>query len=136
MNNDTGTAKLYHPRGPLVTLPVPSDPNEAFTHINRCLDAGWLVTAPGLEEGEHKEDVGYVLRGACDGMNETTPTILLYSTNEAHSFNFLKVYLNTADDVAAFEYAAKVKLADLPECAGNDKPERGKGPKTDRYIVK
>lgn len=131
MNNDnTGFAKLFHPRGPLVTLPVPPDPEAAFAHIEKCLDAGWLVIAPGLEEGEQREEVGYVLRGACD----TTPTLLLYSTNEAHSFSFLKVYLNTPQDIAAFEFASKMKLTDLPEYVGSDKPERGKSAKLDQYI--
>lgn len=135
-DTNTGYAKLYHPRGPLVSLPVPSDPKDAFDHIARCLDAGWLVIAPGLEEGEQKEEVGYVLRGQCDGNGETTPFLLLYSTNEGHAFSFLKVYLNKPADVDAFEYAAGMKLAQLPEYMGNDKPERGKSPKLDRFIVR
>src|ERR1019366_700910 len=137
MNIDThGTAKLFHPRGPLVKLPVPSDPKEAFEHISKCLDAGWLVAAPGLEMGEQKEEVGYIVRGECDGNGEVTPFLLLYSSNEGMSFSFLKVYLNTTEDTAAFEFAAKMRLKDFPVYAGNDKPERGKSAKLDSYIVK
>src|SRR5450631_1475982 len=107
MNTDTtGHTNLYHPRGPLVTLPVPADPLEALSHISRCLDAGWLVIAPGLEQGEQREDVGAILRGEKDGNGEVTPFLLLYPTNEFMNYSFLKVYLNTDKDLAAFEFAA------------------------------
>ena len=132
----SGFTKLYHPRGCCVTIPVPTDPVEAFTHIDRCINAGWLVIAPGLEEGEVKEEVGYVLRGSIEHDGEITPTLLLYSTNEGHSFSFLKVYLNNLADIQAFEHAAGMRLNDFPEYAGNDKPERGKSSKLDQFIVR
>lgn len=131
LTDNLGYAKLYHPRGPCVTLPVPPDPREAFAHISLCLDAGWLVVAPGMEAGEVKEEVGYVLKGSSD----TAPYLLLYSTNEMLVFSFLKVYLDKPHDIEAFERAAGVKLSDLPEYMGSDKPERGKNRNLDRYIV-
>lgn len=134
--SETGFTKLYHPRGPLVTLPVPSDPKEAFAHIANCLDAGWLVAAPGLGEGEQKEDVGYILRGLHEADGETTPYLLLYSTNEGHSYSFLKVYLNCQTDIDAFERASGMRLTELREYAGNDKPERGKSARLDAYIMR
>lgn len=136
MNPSTGSTQLFHPRGPLCTLPLPADPAEAFAFVGRCLDAGWLVTAPGLEHGEQREEVGYVLRGSCENNGEVTPTLLLYSTNEAHRFSFLKIYLDRPEDVTAFEHAAKLRLTDLPQYEGNDKPERARSSKTDRYIVR
>ncbi len=132
-DNFTGCVKLYHPRGPQVTLSIPADPAEAFAHIGRCLDVGWLVIAPGLEEGEMIEHVGYFVRGC----HENTPFLLLYSTNDGqNSFSFLKVYLNDDDQIAAFEAASKIKLESIPEYLGADKPERGKSAKLDAFIVR
>ena len=132
----TGWTKLFHPRGPQVTLPVPcNDYRAAFEAVSLALDAGWLVQAPGLEEGEEKETVGWVLRGGFEKDGKLTPFVLLYSANEALTWSFLKVYLNSPEDVAAFEYAAKLKLAQLPDYEGNDKPQRGASAKTDKYIV-
>ncbi len=131
-----GWTKLWHPKGVQATLPLPCDPKAAFDAVGQYLEVGWLLQAPGLEEGELKEEVGYVLRGSIEHDGQTTTTLLLYSTNDAMSFSFLKVYLNKPEDVAAFEYACNIKLAALPEYDGADKPERGKSAKTDRYIVK
>jgi hypothetical protein len=131
-----GYTKLYHPRGALVSLPVPADPALAFEHVNKCLDVGWLVIAPGLEEGEAREQIGYLLRAVQERDGEVTPMLLLYDANEAHSFSFLKVYLNRGEDVEAFERAAGIKLDSLPEYAGADKPERGKSARVDQFIIK
>lgn len=132
-----GTTRLWHPRGPQVTLPVTDlTPAGSLAQVAAYLDAGWLVEAPGLEEGEEKEQVGWVLRGGFEKDGEVTPFVLLYSTNEALTWSFLKVYLNNPEDVAAFEYAARVKLDQLPDYVGNDKPQRGASAKTDKFIVK
>ena len=135
MTTELGSVKLFHPRGPAVTLPVPADPRAAFAHIALCLDAGWLVCAPGLSAMESREDVGYVLRGSCD-TGQATPYLLLYSANEGLSYSFLKVYLDREQDVLAFETASGMRVADLPEYVGADKPQRGKSPKLDAYIVR
>lgn len=133
--NLSGWTKLYHPRGPQVTLPVPcNDYAAALEAVGLALDAGWLVQAPGLEEGEEKQ-VGWVLRGGFERDGQITPFVLLYAASEQLTWSFLKVYLNTEADVAAFEYASKVKLKDLPDYVGNDKPQRGASAKSDKYIV-
>lgn len=86
------------------------------------------------EEGEQAEDIGHVVRrvkGNDDGSE--TPVIDLYP--ERAKFRILGVYLNTPQDVAAFEAAAGLRLADLPLYEGDNSIERGKGPKTDKYVV-
>ena len=86
------------------------------------------------EEGEQAEDIGHVVRrvkGNDDGSE--TPVIDLYP--ERAKFRVLGVYLNTPQDVAAFEAAAGLRLADLPLYEGDNSIERGKGPKTDKYVV-
>jgi hypothetical protein len=130
-----GWTKLFHPRGPQVTLPLPPDPAAALAAVSAALDAGWLVTAPGLEEGEEKEQVGWVLKSIFSNEGRETPFVLLYSANEALTWSFLKVYLNTEQDVAAFEHASRMKLTELPEYVGQDKPQRSASGRTDKYIV-
>jgi hypothetical protein len=76
-----------------------------------------------------------VLRSTFEKEGESTPFLLLYSTNDALKWSFLKVYLNTDDDIAAFEFASRMKLGSLPEYVGADKPARGAAGKTDRFIV-
>ena len=90
--------------------------------------------APGLEEGEQQDDVGYLVRVTHESNGKATPYLLLYSANESQRYSFLKVYLNTERDIAAFELASGVKLATLKEYDGGYKLERGKSAKTDAYI--
>jgi hypothetical protein len=126
--------KLFHPRGPDVRIALPYEAGELFNRVTALMDQGWLSTAPGLEEGEEKEQVGYVLRGGFERDGQTTPFVLLYAANDQLTWSFLKCYLNTPADVAAFEYASKMTLAALPDYVGNDKPQRGASQKTDTFI--
>lgn len=138
MNDFTASMRLFHPRGPQVTLPVVMGFNysEAFAAVSAALDAGFQVEAPGLDEGEEKETVGWVLRGGSERDGQITPFVLLYTLNEALTWSFLKVYMNKPQDIEAFEYASKMKLEKLPDYVGNDKPQRGASQKTDKFIVK
>jgi hypothetical protein len=130
-----GWTKLFHPRGPLVTLPLPADPAAALAAVTAALDAGFLAQAPGLEEGEEKEQIGWVLKSVHSNEGRETPFVLLYSANEALTWSILKVYLNTDQDAAAFEHASRMKLADLPEYVGQDKPQRSANGRTDKFII-
>jgi hypothetical protein len=62
-----------------------------------------------------------------------TPVIDLYP--ERANFRILVLYLNTEQDVRAFETACGVHLQDLPLYDGDNAIERGKGPKTDKYVT-
>lgn len=135
-NSICGWTKLYHQRGPQVTLPVMlGTPAEMFAAVGAYLDAGFLVVAPGLEEGEEREHVAYVVHGEHERDGQTTPFLLLYAANEAMKFSFLKVYLNKPADIAAFEFASGLKLNSIPVYIGQDKPERGKSKQVDRYVI-
>ncbi len=133
--NTNGWTKLYHPCGAQVTLPVPvSDPAAGLTAVSAYLSAGWLVNAPGLEDGERVDDIGFVVkRVKANDDGSETPVIDLYPPRA--NFRILGVYLNTPDDVKAFESTCGVKLASLPLYEGDNAIERGKGPKTDKYVV-
>jgi hypothetical protein len=131
-----GWTKLFHPKGPQVTIPVLDlTPAGSLACVAAYLDAGWLLQAPGLEEGEEKETVGWVLRGGFERDGQVTPFVLLYAANEQLTWSFLKVYLNKPEDVAAFEFASKMKLNDIPDYIGDNKPQRGAAAKTDKFII-
>jgi hypothetical protein len=144
-DSQNGWVRLYHPSGAQVTLaviPFKDDQSarnwaaDCFRCVGSYVDAGFAVDAPGLEAGEQIEEVGWVVRSDYDDGNEITPTVLLYSTNEKLEHSFLKVYLNTEADVAAFQKASGLTLQDLPSYVGQDKPKRGASRQVERYFVK
>ncbi len=135
---NVGSVRLYHRSGALVTLPVTgADPAAMHAHVDAFLAAGFAVAMPGLEAGEEKDMVGWLVRGQAEGQRgDVTDFLLLYSTNDAYTFSFLKVYLNKPEDVAAFEAAAGMRLTDLPVYVGRDKPERGKSKAVDSQFIR
>ena len=133
----TGYTKLYHPRGPLVSLPVVGDnPASMFAYVTAMLDAGFVVAAPGLEVGEEREMVSGVLKSTFENDGEVTDTVLLYAANEAMEWSFLKLYLNSDADKQAFEAACGVKLESLLVYDGKDKPKRDGTAVAKKYIAK
>lgn len=139
-DSTNGWVKLYTPTGALVTLPVSStskiDYAMMLSNVNAALAAGWLVTEPGLEEGEKTEQIGYVVRrekeNAKDG--SLTPIIDLYPAHDAMKFSVLSIYLNTPKDVEEFENASGIELESIQKYAGSNKIERGKARSTDALI--
>jgi hypothetical protein len=137
----TGFVKLHHSSGALVTLPVPDhtdfDYVTAFRNVTAAIAAGFTVSASGLEAGEHVEQIGYVVRRSKDSREGgTTPVVDLYPANDAAKFAVLSVYLNTDDDVKAFEKAAGMTLDKIPLYIGDNKIERGKKKDTDKLVAK
>jgi hypothetical protein len=133
-----GWMTLFTKHGIQVKLPVPDRPfdyADALANVESALAAGFVVTAPGLEQGESREDVGYVVHGESERDGEVTPYLLLYGCGDNHKFSFLKVYLNRPEDVRAFEFASKMRLDQIPVYIGDNKPERGKNSKVDKFIV-
>jgi hypothetical protein len=132
----SGWCKVWHKRGVQVTVPLRGEISTFAEQIESLFAWGFTAECPGLEEGEEKDHVAYVLRGGSEHDGKVTPFVLLYSTNDAYTWSFLKVYMNKPEDIAAFEFASKTKLDKLPDYVGNDKPQRGASVKTDAYIVK
>ena len=85
--------------------------------------------------GEQEETVSHVLRGKFTKDGKTTPYVLLYAENKALKHSFLKVYLNTEQDILLFQQASGVLLNNLPVYIGKDKPERGSDPDIDQLII-
>src|SRR5688572_26104246 len=117
--------KLFHPAGVLCSLPIEGDTLQGFNYgvafqsVQAALAAGFTVNAPGLEAGEKREEVGYVLRREKENQDKSvTPIIDLYSPHDAVKFKILSVYLNKDEDVSAFEAASGVRLDKLKNFPG------------------
>lgn len=131
---------LYLPTGNKVEFEfsdssIPEDDYaNAMDYTRRLLALGASVTAPGLEAGEEKEQIGAVVRRSKVNDDATeTPILDLYLNHDATKYKFLTVYLNTPDDIAAFETASSLKLDSIPFWEGGHL-ERG-NLKTDKYII-
>jgi len=139
MEPESGWVKLYHPRGPLVTLPVTAEPTDyarMFVAIGAALDAGFLATAPGIEAGEHVETIGHVVQRMKDNQDHSQTSVIdLYPTTEPGKFAILSVYLNNPDQIGAFEAVSGLKLATIPVYVGTNKIERGASRQADQFVV-
>lgn len=138
--SECGWVKLYAKSGALVTLPVTEkvlDYRAMLANVEAMIEAGFSVLAPGLEQGEEKEMVRWVCVGEIeqDGGKRLTPYVMLYIDHEKLKYSFLKVYLNTPEEVAAFEFASGFTLAKLPVYVGDNRPERGKSTAIDKFII-
>lgn len=118
----TGWIKLYHPSGAQVSLPVPllarlttQQALDVLGSVSEYINVGFLVNAPGLEDGELVEEVNAVARREA---KDETPIIDFYSSNMKLLKKFMHVYLNAEQDVAAFEEATGLKVAALPAYDG------------------
>jgi hypothetical protein len=114
--NPNGWTRLYHPSGAQVTLPITYGVADLmFAQVDAYLTAGFQVDAPGLEEGEQKQEVVSVSRReASDG----TPIVAFYLAHPKTVKKFLHAYLNRPEDIAAFESASGLKLDSIPTWLG------------------
>jgi hypothetical protein len=118
----TGWIKLYHPSGAQVSLPVPllarlttQQAMDVLGSVSEYINVGFLVNAPGLEDGELVEEVNAVARREA---KDETPIIDFYSSNPKLLKKFMHVYLNAEQDVTSFEEATGLKVASLPAYDG------------------
>jgi len=134
----TGWIKLYHPSGAQVTLPVPmlarvstEQALDLLGSVSEYLNAGFLVNAPGLEDGELAEEVNAVARREA---KDETPIIDFYSSNTKLLKKFMHVYMNAEQDVTAFEDATGIQVSALPVYEGSLAIARDDN-KARKYIV-
>jgi hypothetical protein len=145
MNTDflkeNGWVKLFHPSSAQVTIPLRLDKpilvveaQALMESVTSLLQAGFSVDAPGLEDGEHVEEIGFVVRRTKANADGTeTPVVDLYPARG--NFRLLGKYLNNEADIQAFEVACSLNLNSLPLYEGDNSVERGKNPKLDKYVV-
>lgn len=138
---ECGWVKLFHPSSAQVTIPLfldkpilVAEAQALMTSVTSLLQAGFSVEMPSLEDGEHEEEMGFVVRRNKINADETeTPVVDLYPVNA--SFRRLVKYLNEEVDIHEFETSCGLTLTDMPLYEGDNSIERGKNPKLDRYVV-
>lgn len=139
-DNNTGWVKLFHSSGAQVTIPLSLDnpiTSEQATALNQSVTtliaAGLSVSPESLELGEQIIDISAVVRRSkTEGDGSDTPVLDLYFPRG--NFRWVSKYVNSPDDIAAFEAATGLKLSALPVFDGNP-IELGKKPKVDERFV-
>lgn len=122
---------LYNARGIRVhfTVPFNDDGSDINAVIDMLLANGYTEGQPGVVEGGDKTEIRYVVRG--QGTNKDgkpTDRIWMYAPwGDDDKGSQLTHYLDTPDDVAAFERASGLRVADMPVCKGNAAPRRESG---------
>ncbi|MGD0878821.1 MAG: SWIM zinc finger family protein [Anaerolineales bacterium] len=133
--------KLFHPSSAQVTIPLSLDKpilvaeaQALMASVTGLLQAGFTVDVSGLEEAEHLEEIGFVVRRSKANPDGTeTPVVDLYPARG--NFRLLGKYLNNEADIQAFEAACGVILNTLPFYEGNNSIERNTDPRMDKYVV-
>lgn len=120
----TISTSAYTPSGFRIYYSIPVEkpedmPAMALKLTGMLTAAGMLVNAPGLEAGEEKEIIVTVMRRAKPSDN--TPIIDMYPAwghgeGEPYgTYKYLRVYLNTPEDISAFLNASGLKsLEQIP----------------------
>lgn len=109
----------------------------ANTRIAELAANGYSATAPGAPEGCKLEMIGWVVRRRQinkDGRPDT-PILDLYLDHEAWNGRLVGIYLNTPEEVAAFEKASGRKLESFPLFDG-DVPAKRDNPRTSQYVIR
>jgi len=138
---ECGWVKLFHPSSAQVTIPLfldkpilVAEAQALMASVTSLLQSGFSVEMPGLEDGEHEEEMGFVVRRAKVNADETeTPVVDLYPVNA--NFRRVAKYLNEEADVREFEAACGLSLPALPLYEGDNTIERGKNPKMEKYVI-
>jgi len=138
---ECGWVKLFHPSSAQITIPLllekpilVTEAQALLVSVSSLLQAGFSVEPPGLEEGEHVEEIGFVVRRSkLNSDDSETPVIDLYPSRG--NFRLLARYLNNDSDILEFEKMCALSLPSLPLYEGDNSIERGKNPKLDKYVT-
>ncbi len=143
----SATFKLFLPSGVECSIPVKDfleqDPANIFATITllsqKAMLAGFLATnvQTTLGQGENKEEIGFAVRVTTSGgQRGPCPALHLYSTKAHYTKAFIVAYINSGDDLIAFEQVSGLRLEEMPEFVGQGRIERGKNPKADQLVMK
>jgi hypothetical protein len=122
-----GSVRLFHASGVQVTLPLGKTQQEyagLYASVDAMIGAGFLTAEPGMQVGENKDTIGFVVRKEKINERGVTPSLDLYINHEKMVRSFITIYLNTPEDIAAFENASGLKLDSIRLYAGDDKLDR------------
>lgn len=117
--------QAYHASGLKVFFAFPfASFAETSAAIEQALAAGFTVDPRGVEPGEKLMDIGWVcLALKRNDDNTTTPRVAYYPDDDKLKRKEADQYLNTPEEIAAFEAATGLKINEVPPC-----------PQMDRYI--
>lgn len=142
MGDATGFIRLFHPRGVEAFVPYGLT---VFQYdqlriqieqsVTNAMTAGWGVAPPSTGPGETKLLCGFVVRREKDNSDKSiTPLIDLYPAEGKNKYSELSVYLNSDDEIAAFERASGMRLTEMNVYIGANKIERGANRNTDKLV--
>lgn len=132
--------KAYTPAGFQVGITIGFEAGNLPLAVDidrRLQEAGYLLTLPGLEAGETAEPILYVCRydHVDKKSGELIPHIAFYSQEDHLTKRWLHIYLDTQEQIEAFETATGVKVATMPIWNADTHPERN-NPKAKSCIVR
>lgn len=129
------TVRLYHPNGAEVQLPIRIPFPDASSDIETYTKAGWMIQKP---EKTEVINIGYIVRRS--KLNKITgvetPVIDLFGSHPRMNRRFLMVYLNTLEQIQAFEIATGLKLDQIKFFNGDAPPKNEDGATNREYIVR
>lgn len=89
--------------------------DQALNFTDALLEKGFMQSEPGLGRGEHTELIGLVARREKTNKDgSVSPVIDLYAAAQHLAHRYMGVYLDTPEDVQAFETASGLKLKNIP----------------------
>lgn len=123
-NNSFASVRVYDSEGQLVTFSWglagdiaafdEAQAKKVHDAVTLLRTSGFTTNPPDAKEGERIETVWYVVRRAkLEDNGHETPIIDLYMQNERVNYKFFSAYLNTTEEVLAFETVSGLKLSDL-----------------------
>lgn len=99
--------------------------DDALAFTDALLTRGFSQTEPGLGRGESREPIGSVgLRTKKNGDGTTSPVLDLFASAAHMKHRYMPVYLDTPEDIAAFESASGLKLSNIPVTEGKAPAEK------------
>jgi hypothetical protein len=93
---------------------------------NMIAEAGYLVTQPGLEPGEDAIEIGYVCRYIKfdEKNNREVSHVAFYATHDGLVNRWVHHYMDTPEDIAAFEDATGLVMDKIPAWGGETHPAK------------
>jgi hypothetical protein len=137
--NKSGWVKLFSPEGALVTIPIdlasvitPEQANNILYSVRNLCVVGFSVIEKGLEEGELTLTAASVARRTA---GDQTPIIDFFDPHPKVEKKTLHTYLNSPEEIEAFENASGLKLSAIPEWEGEIAIAKTHA-KAGKYIIK
>jgi hypothetical protein len=127
------------PNGCKVSFTIPVTMLDAYETALAFTDAllkkGFRQSEPNLNEGEHEYTVTHVARRSQKSKKDNSVTPLIDFYHDGLNFSALKTWLNTPEQIADFERASGVKLANLKPFPGTAAIKRGESDDADAYVI-